>query len=155
MDVDPSRLRRGELLAGAGAVLLLVFMLAGKWAGSGSGFQTLVTLRWLIVVTIAAAFGLVFVQVTRRAPAVPVTMSLIVTVLGLITVLALIYRVLINPPAQQHAAAYLGLLSAIATGLRGIRVAAGGGDRAPGRPARHSHRTAGSRERLLEWPRHA
>ena len=95
MDVDPSRLRRGELLAGAGAVLLLVFMLAGKWAGSRSGFQTLVTLRWLIVVTIASAFGLVILQVTRRAPAVPVTMSMIVTVLGLITVLALIYRPLV------------------------------------------------------------
>ena len=119
MDVDPSRLRRGELLAGAGAVLLLVFMVAGKWAGSGSGFQTLVTLRWLIVVTIAAAFGLVILQMTRRAPALPVTMSLIVTVLGLITVLALVYRVLINPPAQQHAAAYLGLLSAIALAYGG------------------------------------
>ncbi len=113
MDFDPSRLRRGELLAAAGAVLLLVFMLAGKWAGSRSGFQALVSLRWLVAVTIAAALGLVVVQVTRRAPAVPVTMSLIVTVLGIITVLALIYRVLLNPPAQQHAAAYLGLVSAI------------------------------------------
>jgi hypothetical protein len=113
MDFDASRLRRGELLAGAGAVLLLVFMLAGKWAGSRSGWEALVSLRWLVAVTIGAAFGLVVVQTTRRAPAVPVTMSLIVTVLGIITVLALIYRVLINPPAQEHAAAYLGLLSAI------------------------------------------
>jgi hypothetical protein len=113
MHFDAARLRRGELLAGAGAVLLLVFMLAGKWAGSRSGFQTLVSLRWLVAVTTAAALGLMVVQTTRRAPAVPVTMSLIVAVLGIITVLALIYRVLINPPAHEHAAAYLGLLSAI------------------------------------------
>ena len=119
MDVDPSRLRRGELLAGAGAVLLLVFMLAGKWAGSNTGFQSLVSLRWLVAVTIAAAFALVVLQMTRRAPAVPVTMSLIVLLLGIITVVALIYRVLINPPARQHTAAYLGLLSAIALAYGG------------------------------------
>jgi hypothetical protein len=113
MDFHPSRLRRGEVLAGAGAVLLLVFLLAGKWAGSRSGWETLVSLRWLLAVTIAAAFGLVFVQATRPAPAVPVTMSLLVSVIGAISVLALVYRVLINPPAHQHAAAYLGLLSAI------------------------------------------
>jgi hypothetical protein len=119
MDFDPSRLRRGELLAGAGAVLLLVFLLAGKWAGSHSGWEALPSLRWLLAVTIAAALGLVVVQATRRAPAVPVTTSLIVAVIGIITVLALIYRVLINPPAQQHAAAYLGLLSAIALAYGG------------------------------------
>ena len=119
MDFDPSRLRRGELLAGAGAVLLLAFMLAGKWAGSHSGWAALTSLRWLIAVTIAAALGLLLLQTTRRAPAVPVTMSLIVAVLGVITVVALIYRVLINPPAEQHAAAYLGLISAIALAYGG------------------------------------
>jgi hypothetical protein len=36
-----------------------------------------------------------------------------VLVVGAITVLALVYRVLINPPAHQHAAAFLGLLSAV------------------------------------------
>jgi hypothetical protein len=113
MGFDPARLRRGELLAGVSGVLLLVFLLAGKWAGSHSGWQGLVSLRWLLVVTIAAAFGLVFAQTTRRSPAVPVTLSLIVMILGVISVLALIYRVLISPPAHQHAAAYLGLLSAI------------------------------------------
>ena len=121
MDFHASRLRRGEVLAGAGAVLLLVFMLAGKWAGTRSGWGALVSLRWLLAVTIAAAFGLVLVQATRRAPAVPVTISLLVTVLGAISVLALIYRVLINPPAHQHADAYLGLLSAIGLTYGGYR----------------------------------
>ena len=101
MDFDPARLRRGEILAGAGAVLLLVFLLAGKWYGHGAhartGWEALTTLRWLLLVTILAAFGLVVTQITRRAPAVPVTMSLIVTVLGLVAVLAIIFRVLISP----------------------------------------------------------
>ncbi|MGN6869867.1 MAG: hypothetical protein ACTHMY_15850 [Solirubrobacteraceae bacterium] len=117
MDFDPGRLRRGELLAGVGAVLLLVFLLAGKWYGHGggarTGWQALTGLRWLLLITIAAAFALVATQVTRRSPAIPVTLSLIVAVLGLITVLALIYRVLISAPAHEQAGAFLGLLFAI------------------------------------------
>jgi cytochrome bd-type quinol oxidase subunit 2 len=125
MDFDPARLRRGELLAGAGGVLLLVFLLAGTWYGQGAqartGWEALPVLRWLLVLTIAAAFALVFTQVTRRAPAMPVTLSLIVTVLGVISVLAVIYRVLINPPAHEQAAAYLGLISALVLAYGGYR----------------------------------
>lgn len=125
MDFDPGRLRRGEALAGAGAVLLLVLLLAVDWYGSGAhartGWEALTTLRWLLSVTILAAFVLVSAQITRRAPAVPATMSLIVTVLGLITVLALIYRVLISPAAHEQAGAYLGLLSALAIAYGGYR----------------------------------
>jgi hypothetical protein len=125
MAFDPARLRRGELLAGAGGVLLLVFLLAGTWYGQGAhartGWEALPVLRWLLVLTIAAAFALVFAQITRRAPAVPVTLSLIVAVLGVISVLALIYRVLISPPAHQQAAAYLGLISALVLAYGGYR----------------------------------
>jgi hypothetical protein len=120
MELDPSRLRRGEMLAGASAVLLAIFLVGGKWygdagrtGGSLTGWQALTDLRWLMLVTIVAAAGLVFAQVVRRAPAVPVTMSLIVMLLGIVTVVALIYRVLINPPPHQQAGAYLGLLFAI------------------------------------------
>jgi len=120
MEFDPSRLRRGELLAGASAVLLAIFMVGGKWYGAGTGnggsqtgWQALTDLRWLLVVTIVAAVALVILQATRGAPAIPVTMSLIVMLLGIVTVLALIYRVLIDPPPHQEAGAYLGLLSAI------------------------------------------
>ncbi|MFZ0383412.1 MAG: hypothetical protein WCD11_29320 [Solirubrobacteraceae bacterium] len=117
MDFHPSRLRRGEVLAGVGAVLLLVFMLAVKWYGHGdhslTGWQALTNLRWLVIVTIACALALTITQATRRSPAVPATLSVIVTVLGLITVLALIYRVLIDPLADEQVGAYLGLLSAL------------------------------------------
>lgn len=124
MDLDPARLRRGELLAGVGAVLLLVFMLAGKWYGHGAhartGWEALTTLRWLLVVTIAAAFALVLAQITRRAPAIPATLSLVVSLLGLLSVLALIYRVLINAPAHEQAGAFLGLASALALAYGGF-----------------------------------
>lgn len=117
MEFVPSRLRRGELLAGASAILLLVFLLAAKWydrpGGSLTGWQALTNLRWLELATIALAFGLVLVQMTRRAPAVPATMSLLVTVIGIVCVLALIYRVLISAPAHEQAGAFLALASAL------------------------------------------
>ena len=98
-------------------MLLTVFMLAGKWYGHGSqartGWEALTVLRWLLVVTIAFAFALVLTQATRRSPAVPVTLSMFVTVFGVISVLALIYRVLINPPAHEQIGAFLGLASAV------------------------------------------
>ncbi len=126
MDFEPSRLRRGEMLAGASAVLLAIFMVGGKWyasagstAGSVTGWQALTDLRWLLLVAILAAVGLVFTQASRRAPAVPVTMSLIVMLLGIVAVVALIYRVLINPPPHLQAGAYLGLLSALGIAVGG------------------------------------
>jgi cytochrome bd-type quinol oxidase subunit 2 len=126
MEFDPSRLRRGELLAGASAVLLIIFMVGGEWygasagkRGSHSGWHALTDLRWLLVVTIIAAVALVVVQTTRRAPAVPVTMSLVVMLLGIVTVVALIYRVLISAPPHQEAGAYVGLLSAVGIAVGG------------------------------------
>jgi uncharacterized membrane protein AbrB (regulator of aidB expression) len=126
MEFDPSRLRRGEMLAGASAVLLAIFMVGGKWYGTGTGssgsrtgWQALTDLRWLLLVTIIAAVGLVFVQATRRPPAIPVTLSLVVMLLGIVTVVALIYRVLINPPPHQQTAAYLGLLWALGIAFGG------------------------------------
>jgi hypothetical protein len=120
MDFDATRLRRGEWLAGASAVLLAIFLVGGKWyggagrtGGSLTGWQALTDLRWLLLVTIIAAVGLVFTQATRRAPALPVTMSLVVMLLGIVTVVALIIRVLIDPPPNEQAGAYLALLSAI------------------------------------------
>jgi cytochrome bd-type quinol oxidase subunit 2 len=126
MEFDPSRLRRGELLAGTSAVLLAIFMVGVTWYGAGAGksgsqtgWQALTDLRWLLLVTIVAAVALVVLQATRRAPAIPVTMSLVVMLLGIVTVVALIYRVLINPPPHQQAGAYLGLLSAVGIAVGG------------------------------------
>jgi hypothetical protein len=84
---------------------------------SFNGWEELTTLRWLFVLTIASAFLLVYFQATRRSPALPATFSVIVTVLGGLTALALIYRVLINVPGldsvvQAQPGAYLGLASA-------------------------------------------
>jgi hypothetical protein len=131
MEFDPSRLRRGEWIAGASAVLLLVFMFVLPWYGlSGAAatsggstalnaWHSLTMLRWLMLVTIVAALSLVFLQATRPAPALPVSASAIAMPLSGLTALALIYRVLINTPGENsllhpRIGAFLGLIAACA-----------------------------------------
>jgi hypothetical protein len=125
MDFDPSRLRSGELIVGASAILLLASMLALKWYGgagrapSVNGWHALTHLRWLILLTALIAVALILVQARNRAPAIPVSLSVIVTALGLLMVPWLAYRVLISSPAHQKAAAFLGLACSIGVALGG------------------------------------
>jgi hypothetical protein len=142
MDLDPSRLRRGELLVGAGAVVLLASMFLLKWYGlsgqpspigarlgsstSVNGWHALTTIRWLELVTIVCGLWLVYLQASRRAPALPVSLSVIVTVLAFLTSLALLYRVLIDEPGpdslvEQKPGAFVGLLAAIVIVYGGFR----------------------------------
>jgi hypothetical protein len=72
-----------------------------------------------VLITILVALALVWLQATRRAPALPVTFGVIVMVLGLITTLALIYRVLIDVPGssdtvERNAGGFIGLAASIA-----------------------------------------
>ena len=126
------RLRRGEAIAGGSAVALLVFLFGLTWyAVSGplrqtlainlhqttsyTGWTGLTHLRWLLLITALLALALTYFQMTSRAPAVPVALAVIVLVLGGLSTLVLIYRVLISTPASsldQRAGAYLGLLAA-------------------------------------------
>ena len=112
MSFRPARLRPGEVLSGTAAVALLVLLLAVHLYGDRTGWQVLASARWAVLVSVAAALGLVVAQVTRRAPALPVTMSLLVTVVGVLTVAWLLYRVALNPASHERAGAWLGLLSA-------------------------------------------
>ena len=128
MNIEISRLRPGEIISGAGGVLLLVLLFAVPWYGVKStvgatttitGWDALTTLRWLLLVTSVAAVALAYFQATRSAPAIPVTLSEIVTALGLLSALALVYRVLINVPGPDSAVdarvgGYLGLAVAVA-----------------------------------------
>ena len=132
MDVRPSRLRLGEWIAGGGGVLLAVFMFALSWyepthaigtssPASLNGWHGLTHLRWLVLVAIALA--LVWLQASRRAPALPVTFSLFVMLLGGVTVLALLYRVVVNPPGglSVQVGAYLGLAAAVGVTYGGYK----------------------------------
>jgi hypothetical protein len=53
-------------------------------------------LRWLSLVTSASALALTYIQSTRRAPALPVAMSVIVTALGSMNAVGLLGRALVR-----------------------------------------------------------
>ena len=132
--LDPRRLRRGELVAGASAVLLLIFLFVPGWYALNRTFsQTTSDLRtrttwngwwgmsdWriLVLITIAGALALACLQAAERSPAIPVTLSVIVMLLGGLSVIAVIYRVVAGPPSygallHQQAGPWLGLAAAI------------------------------------------
>jgi hypothetical protein len=142
MRFERSRLRTGEVIAGVAAVVLLLSVFLLPWFGltgmiapvaarlgvstSVNGWQSLTTLRWLMLVTSLAALALVYLQGTRRSPALPATFSLIVMLLGGLTTLALIYRVLINVPGtnsvtDHRVGGFIGLISACAIAYGGYR----------------------------------
>jgi hypothetical protein len=122
MDFDPSRIRRGEALAGAGAVALLVLMFVLQWYGpraggagpvaSLTGWQAFAVWRWLALATVAVAFCLVFFQASRRAPALPVSTSMVLTPLALLTAVWLAVNVLFDHPPNTRLGSMLGLISA-------------------------------------------
>jgi hypothetical protein len=137
-----TRLRAGEVIAGLGGVLMLVFMFALKWYGlnarlaeghaglpgatAWNGWNELPLVRWLLLLTGLCAILLAFFQATRAAPALPVALSVIVTVLGGLSTVALVVRVLIAPPAlpavgslDRLTGAYLGLIAAAAIAYGG------------------------------------
>jgi hypothetical protein len=137
-----SRLRRPEIVAGVAAVVLLVAMFVLPWYGykgdlaplaarlgvstSRDAWHSLSTTRWLMLLTVAAALALVYLQATRPAPALPATFSLFAWLLGGLTSLVLIYRVLINVPGpndvvSRDVGGYVGLLASIAIGFAGYR----------------------------------
>jgi hypothetical protein len=137
MRFNPKRLRSGEVIAGVAALVLLLSMLLMSWYGlrgrtgppgsriavtlDESGWNGLSHVRWLLLVSVAAALGLLVLQATRRAPALPAAFSVIVTVLATLSALALIYRVLISAPGSRLLGAFVGLVSGVALLYGGYR----------------------------------
>jgi hypothetical protein len=113
---EPPHLRRGEFLAGASALALLVFLFAMNWMTVGGrnqhGWAAIPILRWLLLVTALTALMLTFAQATRSAPGLPVSLSTIVTVLGAVSTLLLVIR-LLTTSAGLCAGAFLGLLAVV------------------------------------------
>lgn len=135
MGFQRSRLRRGEIVAGVAAVVLLLSMFLLPWYSvngalaslaaklgvsiSRDAWESLSTTRWLLILAVAASLALVYLQGTRPAPALPVTFSLFVMLLGGLTALVLIYRVLINVPGpndvvSRDVGGFIGLLASFA-----------------------------------------
>jgi hypothetical protein len=136
MRLDLKRLRWPEWVVGVGGLVLIASMLLLPWytltsvsgppgpqyfvKASVDGWNGLHHAHWLVLVTVLVAIALFFFQAGRRAPAIPVTISVFAAILGGLSSLWLIYRVLINPPGgSAKLGAFIGLLAALAIAYGG------------------------------------
>jgi hypothetical protein len=135
MDLD--RLSPGEKIAGASAILLFVFMFfdwfgvevtgVGGFSGSvpgggGNAWEALDFIPIVLVITIVAALVMAGLRLADSAYEPSVPMSTIVTVLGVLSVLLILFRI-VDPPgfasfggvsvdATLSVGIFLGLISA-------------------------------------------
>jgi hypothetical protein len=135
MDLD--RLNTGEKVAAGSAILLFVFMFfdwfgvevsgVGAFSGTvpgagGSAWDALDFIPIVLVIAIVAALGLAALRLTDSAYEPPVPASTVVTILGAISVLLILFRI-VDPPsfgsfggvsvdATLDVGIFLGLISA-------------------------------------------
>ena len=103
MNVTPSRLRAGELVAGSGAVILAVSLLLPWYdvAAPEAHESGLRAVGWLaaivLVLAVLAGLGLFVTTLTEVTPARPLTFAVVAVPLGLLAVLVVIFRLVAEP----------------------------------------------------------
>ena len=122
-----SRLRAGEVTAGIGGAVVLA------WRGR----RQFPVLGWLLATTGLGGVALTYFQATRRAPALPVALSVLVTVLGGGSAIGLLARLTVasRKDSLRPPGAYVGLAGAMAIaagGYASMRQEAGTDPRALG-----------------------
>lgn len=140
MDVD--RLSTGEKIAGASAVLLFIFMFFewfsvdvsdGLIGGSqgGNAWEWLDVIPIILLLAIVAAVAVAVVRLTDAVFEPPISMNAVVAILGGISVLLILYRI-VNPPGGDDFPGltidvspafgiFLGLLAAVGIAYGGYR----------------------------------
>lgn len=133
--MDLQRLRTGELISGAAGVMLAVTMFVPWYGGAGTAVPTpLGPLTWqnawqafsvvdlLLFVTIVAAIGAAVLAGTQTSVALPVAASVVVTALGIVAMVTVLYRLVDEPGVDPYKTIELGaygglvLCAAIAVG---------------------------------------
>jgi hypothetical protein len=135
MDLD--RLSTGEKIASVSAILLFVFMFfnwfgvevsgVGGFSGTisgdgGNAWQALDFIPFVLLAAIVVALGVAALRLTDAAYEPPVSANTVVTVLGVISVLLILFRI-VDPPtfgsfggvsveATRNIGIFLGLIAA-------------------------------------------
>jgi hypothetical protein len=116
-----SRLRWPEWLVAISALVLLVALFGISWftftSASGNqsvnGWHGMAHGHWLLLITIIAGLALFLLQAARPTPTIPVTMSVVVFILGLLSTIWLVVRVVLDPPGGRDAGGWVALVSAV------------------------------------------
>ena len=103
--MDVSRLRRGEQIAGASGIALLLIMFIFTWFSFGDGAFDVGLNAWesfgiidlLLLLAAVAAIALAIVSATQSKISMPVALSAITAGLGILAVVLIIFRI-ISPP---------------------------------------------------------
>ena len=144
--MDVNRLSRGEQIAGVAAVLLLIDMFLNWYGANLNGAQSALADRvgidtnvnaWqafsttdiLIFITCVAALTMVGLTAMGRTTGMPMSLPMVVAVLGGLTTLVILYRI-VNQPGPNDAinvdfGAYLGLVLAAALTYGAIQAGEG------------------------------
>lgn len=140
--MDANRLSTGEKIAGASAVLLFIFMFFDWFkvevsggnglfdiSVGGSAWDALDVIPIILMLAIIAAIAVAIIRLTDAVFEPPVSMNAIVAILGGISVLLILYRI-ISPPdggdvpgvdVNPAIGIFLGLLAAIGIAYGGYR----------------------------------
>lgn len=139
--MDISKLRRGELIAGASGLLLFVFMFF-KWYGvegpgveqaEAFGIETSVSaskafdfIDMVLLVTAIVAVGLAVMTAMARSVSLPVAASALTAGLGILATVLVLYRILDVPgeapdpfDVTRKIGVFLGLLAAAGVAVGG------------------------------------
>ena len=153
--MDLTRLRSGELLAGASAVALLVLLFADWFAGE-SAWETMTIARVVVVAAVLMALALVVLTITARPVATPVAAAVVTVGVAGLALALVVYRVVINEPGpnaivELDPGAYLGLLAVLGVTAGAWRTI---GDERTSAPAsvRHTERVLAVRGAAREAP---
>jgi peptidoglycan/LPS O-acetylase OafA/YrhL len=113
--MDLRRLRAGEWIAAVSGVALLVSLFL-PWYGPGnvSGWESLAAIDVLLALVAAAGVLLLVVTAVQSVPAVPIAVSTLVVIAGLVGVLLVLFRVIDTPDGTigREWALWLGLAGA-------------------------------------------
>jgi hypothetical protein len=140
---DTGRLRFSGWLIGIASLVLLVSLFALKWYGvrsqlagtaaalqlpglSRDGWNSSTITRYFVLATALLGLAAWFFQASRRAPALPVTLTAMLNPLGLITSLLVFHRVVISRPGANdlvslRAGGIIGLISVITVTVAAYR----------------------------------
>ena len=120
------RVRAGEIVAGAGGVVLLVSMFLDWYSVESrddglSAWAAFSFVDLLLALVALLGIALALSQVVGRGPALPVALGVVTTTLGLAASLLLLYRIL-NQPGPNDAigvsvGAWIGLAACLAVFL--------------------------------------
>jgi hypothetical protein len=113
MGFDIGGLRRSDRIIGISAIAFFVFLFFFKWFGvssssslggvsysdSANGWHTFTNSRWIWIITIIVALGAVAISAGTLKLKSPVQPGIVVALLGAVSVILIVYRIIDHPSA--------------------------------------------------------